>query len=439
MSGVFDFNLVALSVVVAAMASYTALELAGRVSATQGRTSWFWLIGGAFAMGTGIWSMHFIGMLAFSLPIALAYDISINALSWLLAMLVSGIALLVVRRPTMSTGNLSMGAALMGIGISTMHYTGMAAMQMSPPIRYDPALFIASVMIAIAASLAALWIAFQLRKKYSALAIMAKLASALVMGLAITGMHYTGMAAARFAPDSICLAADSTGGLHSATLAVLIGVATVSILIVTLVISAFDAHHHAHSAKLADSLQVANEQLRNIALYDNLTGLPNRFLLDDRLGQAMTRANRSGKPCAVMFVDLDRFKPVNDNFGHSVGDALLRTVAQRLAKCVRKEDTVARSGGDEFIIVLGEISQRNDAAAISRKILKELSLSFHINRHELDISCSIGISVYPGDGADMSTLKANADVAMYHAKKNGRNNYQFFAPEMRAAAPRVTQ
>lgn len=436
MTGVYDLRLVALSVIVAAIASYTALDLAGRVSEKEGRTSRVWLLGGAFSMGTGIWSMHFIGMLAFSLPIKMAYDISINALSWLIAMVVSGIALFVVRRPAMTTRNITIGATLMGIGISSMHYTGMAAMKMSPAIRYDPLLFIVSVIIAIVASLAALWIAFQLRKKYSAMAIIAKLGSALVMGLAITGMHYTAMAAARFAPDSVSLAADSTGGLDNATLAVMIGLATLSVLTITLVISAFDAYYHARTATLADSLQAANEQLRNIALYDTLTRLPNRLLLDDRLDQAANRADRSGKRCAVMFVDLDKFKPVNDNFGHSVGDELLKVVAQRLTKCVRRQDTVARTGGDEFVVVLSELANAKDAAMIGGKILEEMSRPVFVDRYELGISCSIGISLYPDDGKDMNTLKVNADVAMYHAKKNGRNNVQFFVPEMCAAATR---
>jgi diguanylate cyclase (GGDEF)-like protein len=377
--------------------------------------------------------MHFIGMLAFSLPVRVAYDIWINALSWVLAMVVSGIALFVVRRPALTVRNVTVGATLMGVGISSMHYTGMAAMRMSPPIHYDATLFVLSVIIAISASLAALWIAFQLRKRYSVTAILAKLGSALVMGLAITGMHYTGMAAAQFAPDSVCLAADSTGGLDNATLAVLTGIATLSILTITLVISAFDAHYHAQAAKLADSLQAANEQLRNVALYDSLTGLPNRFLLEDRLGQAVSRARRGKSRFALMFVDLDRFKPVNDNFGHGVGDDLLKAVAKRLTACVRSSDTVARAGGDEFVIVLNEIGKPDDAAMVSRKVLDELTKPVFIGRHELDISCSIGISVYPEDGEDMNTLMVNADRAMYHAKKSGRNNFRFFLPEMAAA------
>src|SRR5690349_15700413 len=219
MTGSYDLKLVVLSLVVAAIASYTALDLAGRVNASRGKSSWIWLFAGALSMGTGIWSMHFIGMLAFRLPVPVAYDLPITMLSMGIAIVVSGIALFVMRYPTLSNSNLSIGASLMGVGICAMHYTGMAAMQMSPPIQYHPPLFIASVVIAIAASMAALWLAFQLRQKRSALAVIARLGSAIIMGLAITGMHYTGMAAAQFAPGSICLAVDSTGGMGNATLA----------------------------------------------------------------------------------------------------------------------------------------------------------------------------------------------------------------------------
>ena len=439
MIGSYDLKLVALSLVVAVFASYTALDLAGRVSATHGRASRIWLVAGAIAMGTGIWSMHFIGMLAFSLPpLRLAYDLPITLLSMFAAIVVSGLALYVVRRPALTARNLSAGATLMGVGICVMHYTGMAAMRMSPAIEYDPPLFIASVFIAIIASLVALWIAFQLRQKYSALAIVGKLGSAIVMGLAITGMHYTGMAAAQFAPGSVCLAADASGGMDTTSLAATIGVATVIILIVTLSISAIDAHFAARNARLALELQGANEQLRSIALHDKLTGLPNRFLLEDRLRQAALHADRNGKNFSLMFVDLDDFKPVNDTYGHAAGDELLKQVANRLRECLRKHDTVARTGGDEFVLVLEDVESARAASLVGEKILEKLALPIPVFAHTLEISCSIGISMYPSDGNDIATLTANADVAMYQAKKSGKHAFRLFAPEMRngpATAP----
>jgi NO-binding membrane sensor protein with MHYT domain/signal transduction histidine kinase len=264
LNGHYDPTLVALSIVVAVIASYTALDLAGCVSATTSspRKSRTWLIAGAISMGTGIWSMHFIGMLAFHLPIPVAYNLPLSIVSMVIAIIVSAIALLILRRPELGTGNLIIGAILMGIGISAMHYTGMFAMQMSPPIRYDPLLFAASVLIAAGASLAALWIAFQLRRKRSKLAILAKLGSASVMGLAISGMHYTGMAAANFAPGSICVAA-SAGGINSSMLAIVIGGSTMAILSLTLIVSALDAHFALNNARLAQALQKITLELED--------------------------------------------------------------------------------------------------------------------------------------------------------------------------------
>lgn len=426
MTGFYSSDLVALSLIVAIFASYTALELAGRVSQKQGRSSWIWLVVGAISMGTGIWSMHFVGMLAFHLPIALAYDAALTGLSMVIAIGVSGAALYVVSRAVMTFRNLVGGAVLMGIGIASMHYIGMHAIRMSPPIEYRADLFIASVIIAIVASFAALWISFELRDQSFGGAILRKLGSAVIMGFAITGMHYTGMAAAQFAPGSICGVVSSTG-MTSSALAMLIGVTTIGILTITIGVSALDAHF---ATKLTHALQTTNAQLSELALYDSLTGLPNRMLLDDRMGQAVSSAERNGRSFALLFIDLDRFKPVNDSFGHDVGDALLKAVAQRLIGCVRAMDTVARIGGDEFVVVLSGIGEPKDAAMVSSKILDELSRPFFIGSHEVDISSSIGISVYPQDAKDVNTLKAKADLAMYHAKQNGRNNYRFFAPGM---------
>lgn len=432
MTGYYNSELVILSLAVAVVASYTALDLAGRVSAARGRI--VWLLGGAFSMGAGIWAMHFIAMLAFHLPIPIAYDPRMTLGSLLIATVSSGLALAIISRPALDSTTLSVGAALMGIGISAMHYTGMLAMQMSPPIRYDPVLFVASVLVAIMASFSALWIAFRLRGDRSRLAIARKLASAVVMGLAITGMHYTGMAAADFAAGSVCLAAGSGLGLAQTTLALSIGIAAMGILMTTLGVSALDAHFAAHHERLARELQTANDELRNIALFDQLTGLPNRLLLDDRMNRALGHAKRSGNPFALMFIDLDGFKPINDTYGHAVGDDLLVAVGKRLQGALRNTDTVARTGGDEFVIVVDRMSRIEDASTTGERVLADLAPEFLIGGHALRISCSIGVSVYPGDGEDLETLISNADCAMYEAKRVGRNTVRFFRAGMRAGA-----
>ncbi len=177
-----------------------------------------------------------------------------------------------------------------------------------------------------------------------------------------------------------------------------------------------------------------SQKLARLALHDSLTDLPNRTLLNDRLDQAMMRARRGGGTVAVLFIDLDRFKHINDSLGHPVGDELLSSVARRLQACVRSSDTVSRQGGDEFLILLADVVHPHDAAVCAEKIIAALEAPHRIAGHDLRISASVGIATFPHDADDAETLLRNADFAMYQAKYSGRNNYQFFRPDMNADA-----
>ncbi|MEW6118409.1 MAG: EAL domain-containing protein [Nitrospirota bacterium] len=170
------------------------------------------------------------------------------------------------------------------------------------------------------------------------------------------------------------------------------------------------------------------------AYHDDLTGLPNRILFIDHLTLALTQAHRSRQKLAVMFLDLDRFKMINDALGHSVGDRLLQKVAHRLRASLREEDTVARMGGDEYTVLLPHIAHENDVVTIAKKILAAFEQSFLIDGHEFSVTTSVGISLYPDDGSDIETLLKNADVAMYHAKEQAGNNYQFYSPSLNSRA-----
>jgi diguanylate cyclase (GGDEF)-like protein/PAS domain S-box-containing protein len=167
-----------------------------------------------------------------------------------------------------------------------------------------------------------------------------------------------------------------------------------------------------------------------LAHHDYLTGLPNRLLLNDRLSQAMAAARRHQQQLAVLFVDVDRFKHINDSLGHAIGDQLLLSVARRLVANVRSSDTVSRQGGDEFVILLSTLAQAEDAALSANKILTALSMPHRADQHDLQITVSMGIGIYPEDGIDAETLVKNADTAMLNAKNNGRNHCQFFTPDM---------
>ncbi len=178
----------------------------------------------------------------------------------------------------------------------------------------------------------------------------------------------------------------------------------------------------------------AERRIVEMATHDALTGLPNRHLLQDRIAQALAHGRRSQEQAAVLFIDLDHFKVINDTLGHDVGDLLLQEAAARLTAVIRNEDTAVRQGGDEFIVLLPNITNSLDAEAVAQKILDELTLPFCIHGKELHISGSIGIALFPDDGEDVRALLKTSDIAMYHAKENGRNNYQFFAPEMNQRA-----
>lgn len=178
----------------------------------------------------------------------------------------------------------------------------------------------------------------------------------------------------------------------------------------------------------------AEQRISYMASHDALTGLPNRALLQDRIQQTLAHNRRRHQMAALLFVDLDKFKVINDTLGHTVGDSLLKEAAQRLRSEVRSEDTVARQGGDEFIILLSRIKHPQQAGTLAQKLLDTLIQPFVINGHELFISASIGISIFPDDGSEIGTLLQNSDIAMYHAKDMGRSNYQFFSAKMNEQA-----
>jgi diguanylate cyclase (GGDEF)-like protein/PAS domain S-box-containing protein len=178
----------------------------------------------------------------------------------------------------------------------------------------------------------------------------------------------------------------------------------------------------------------AEEQIKHLAYHDALTGLPNRLLFKDRLTVALSHAQRNGSRLAVLFLDLDRFKVINDSLGHNIGDQLLQAVAARVQSCVRESDTVARLGGDEFTLLLPNLSRSDDAAPVAQKLLEAVRYPFHIEGREFFITTSIGVSLYPEDGLDAETLIKNADTAMYQAKEQGRDNYQLFNAYINARA-----
>ena len=260
MQATYSSWLVGLSIVVAMVVAYTALKLAARVANAEGMGARLWLLGGAVAMGTGIWSMHFIGMLAFQLPIPLRYGIATTLASLAIAIVTSGFALAIASRKKLDLKHLVLGALFMGAGISAMHYSGMAAITIVPMIRYAPWLVAASIGIAVTASFAALWLAFKLRSGQSRHIALARVGAAVIMGLAISGMHYTAMAAAKFGVGAYCLGG---AAFDNGWLALTIGLVALGVLAITLITAVYDAHLGSRIKRDAQRLEQVNAALQH--------------------------------------------------------------------------------------------------------------------------------------------------------------------------------
>jgi diguanylate cyclase (GGDEF)-like protein len=416
MTGTYSLELVWLSLIVAVAASYVAFALAAHISTTKGWAAAYWLAGGAIAMGTGIWSMHFVGMLAFELPIPMSYGIEATVASLVIAVIVAGFALYIVSNQVLGPWTLGIGAIVLGLGIASMHYTGMAAMEIAPPLTYDAWLVIGSIAIAVAASALALSLAFRLRSPTMANVMSKRLFGALAMGVGICAMHYVGMEAAQFAPGTICTAPGLQ--VDQQWLAIAVAASTFLFLGATMLILTIDV-------RLAHQLDEANARIAALAREDPLTGLANRRTFLDHLDAAFRARTRDKSELAVLFLDLDGFKDVNDTLGHAAGDALIVEVAARLRKAVRQDDLVARFGGDEFAVLQSRITGAADAATLAEKIGTAVAQRCVIGHDDVAVTASIGIALTTEATGTPTDLMVQADLALYRAKDDGRNCYRF--------------
>ncbi|MCR8643797.1 EAL domain-containing protein [Paenibacillus sp. N1-5-1-14] len=550
----YNLSLVVLSIVTAFIAAYAGMNLGVRIYKAKGTMRKVWLFGGAFAMGMGIWAMHFIAMLAYHLSISVTYDVFLVIVSIVPAILACWLALRIVSQQVMRPSHVINGAIWIASGIVAMHYIGMEAMVMTADIQYDKLLWTLSVVVAFVSSLAALYLLYNAQRNSDTAGYgWKKAGSAIIMSFAVAGMHYTGMSAASYnmnhdlhshqmgdpvinnvllayaiaivifiiiglvflcmfidkrfesrmltsemkfrsvvesANDAIILA-DHAGIIvswnHGAqrifdykeeevlgkSLHIIIperyreahqqGIEqyittgnpsvigkTIELLglkkngsefPIELSIATWKEEDHVYFSSIIRDItarKLTEDKINQMVYRDSLTGLPNRHLLNDRLELAINQAEMNKQMIGIMFVDLDRFKNINDTLGHAIGDRLLFEVARRLESCIHQVDTLSRQGGDEFIVLLPN-STSDDLTKKANAIIDKLSQSFVIEEHEMFVSPSIGISVYPSDGRDSDTLIKNADTAMYEVKEQGRNNFRFYTPEMNEAVSRKMQ
>lgn len=402
--GSYNVYIVALSAVIAILASYFALNITSKISYAQGKSRLFWLLAGAIVMGNGVWSMHFVGMLAFHMHISVKYDVWLTLLSLLASIISSFIAFYITMPKNIVWYRIVIGGLIMGTGIVTMHYVGMEAMLMNAELSYDRGLWVLSAVIAFAASYAALLLFLRFRSHTSASWL--KWGSAIVMGFAICGMHYTGMKAAQF-HDHTGMSSEQTATVD---LILLYGVSITILVILCVSWGAlyFDRH-----------------VLEKLAYQDSITHLPNR--------NEMTRFfNRNvGKQVSVLFLDLDQFKAINDTLGHDIGDLLVQQAGYRLREFDDDQRRAYRIGGDEFLIIAEQCDQKQ-AECLAEQILHRIKQVYRIDGNELYITGSIGISIGTVQESHRSVLLKTADTAMYTAKKMGKNRYCVYTEEIGA-------
>lgn len=427
-----DPSLVVLAYLVASAAGFTALAMANRVSSTgtvAGRELWRWV--GGFALGGGIWSMHFIAMLSFSAPLTIGYDFHITLLSLVIAIVVSYVVMWVISRKRLAPWQYLAAAVTAGLGIATMHYSGMAAIQSAATLYYDPLLFTVSVLIAMGASLAAVILAFYFRGKTGERAHWLRIVASLVMGGAIASMHFTGMAAMTLAVPSDVYAQVLKPAAESGEqniIGIAIGVIALLIIITGIGASWADQRLREQHAKLRRVAQ----QLNLVSQYDPLTNLFNGHAFT----QLATRALSAVEPqqgWALLFIDLDNFKRINDSLGHSTGDQLLQLVTQRIRATLGGEDILARFSGDEFC-VLAKVEHAYQAEQLASRVVDQLQSPFSLACGQLTQTASIGLSVFPTDSADYDALFKHAGLAVGYCKQHGRNRSVRFSPDLERRA-----
>ncbi|GLI09082.1 signaling protein YkoW [Paenibacillus tyrfis] len=545
MIGTYDWFLVFLSYAISVLASYTALDMGGRINAARGRTRLIWLCGGATAMGLGIWSMHFVGMLAYRMPMEVHYDVSLVLLSMVFAVSASYIALAAVGGRHFGWRNWTVGGLFMAFGIIGMHYTGMTAMKMNAVIQYRPLVLSLSVVIAVIASMVAMWLTYYFRDDIGRSRIFRKVGSGFVMGAAISGMHYTGMGAARFISLDHMNWMSNELSVETSLIAYVIGLMTLLLLGIALVTSFVDKRLAYHAAKLHESEQhfqslfdyntdavfsidlegrfiaanpaveaitgysaeetvgrslsriselwstdelnwrfaesvkgipqkfemtikhkqgkaidlsvtcvpivvnrevtglfgicqditekkQAERRINDLAYRDDLTGMPNRRYLLETLN-GLTEADEEIE-MALLVIDIDRFKLINDSIGQKQGDRLLRQLSDRLHQVADEGKVIARIGSDEFAVLLSGIAGgESEAAAEALQLHERLQRPFTLGAHKVHLSLTIGYAVQ-SVAANGEMLLKHADSALFYSKKQGRNRIQAYSSEMDEAS-----
>lgn len=398
----YDLSLVVASYVVAVFASYTALYFGARLADGDGRHHVRWLVVGALAMGTGIWTMHFVGMSAMTMQVEMSFSAFWTLVSWLAAVVAAGIALNMIGRKQLGIGTLLGASVMMGGGIVAMHYVGMYAMKMSAPPTIDGFFLAISVVIALTASGLALAICRQVRQVAGFKAIVMQLSAALVMALAICGMHYTGMSALMYPEGAV---PDANNTLSGDWMGVPLALLCSALLLVAISVTALDLKSLKAEREEAELL---DQRARQMAFVDAVTGLPNRSGLERELLEALARSNAALHPFAVMYFDLGNFRELSNELDADALNALIFEAGNELKERLDGGTFIARYSNSAFAIVVHH--PENEQHAVMYKRLR--SLPELIGSGSNSINWRVGQAVFPTTGTSSRKLIRAAMITM---------------------------
>jgi diguanylate cyclase (GGDEF)-like protein len=409
------YGLLSLATLVCVLGSVLSMRLYARVRRTVGVQRLNWLFMGGVIGGSTIWTTHFIAMLSFRPSLEHAYEpiLTLASLGAAIGMTILGFFVTAMRK---SGPTIELGGAILGAGIAIMHYMGMMAYQIAGRMEWDFSYYVASIILGVGfGALATSRIARPVTRfcKYGAV---------VALILAIVSMHFTGMAAVTIIPDPMIQ--PSAALIPDNLLIVMVMVMMCLMLGLGASTYVIDLH----------STQVAAERFRHLSLHDPLTALPNRVAFGEHLEEIIRRQKDDTARVAVLSFDLDRFKDVNDVHGHAAGDAVLRTISERMAKVLGEGEYVARIGGDEFVALTSNFFMKSEAKTFAARLIAEIGKPVEWQGKTLLVGSSVGISLFPVDARTPEELLAQADLAMYRAKAAGSNSIRLYEPSMDDAA-----
>lgn len=387
------------------------------------------------SVGSSLWAIHFIDLLAFPVIKSAGFTVIYLALAWLAALLFSAIVLHISSQKTLPANTLIIGGLIASISAYTIFYFSIASMEIQPTVTFSPLISSIAFTITFSVTLLSILIFFWIKNYSGKYPLLTKSIFAVLTSLAITGVHLVYMASIEVPLNAY---SSTNAQLDNTLLGVTIALGLVCLFLVGFIVAIFYDKFGYDTFKFKALKNENSQEASRLALVDTLTQLPNRRALMQHLEAATRRCDRNGSSLAVAFIDVDNFKQVNDTLGHQIGDQVLQKVARRLVTAVRGCDEVARIGGDEFIAIIEEVESYEDCITVIERMVSAVRESCTINNAEVHLSISVGVAIYPKDG-NIQQLISAADTAMYRAKKDGKNQYRFFDSEIAMAADHLLE